>query len=266
MTSLHKVYRQLPRVCLSDLSTGGTTAKPFRLLHVLLKKIMAESMLANLIGEPIASAVKDGVKTLADELIRNAVSADLQIPLLSSKVFNDLNAMKKEFGSGVCTLVAIANMTGADMRIVRLQDFHGHTWKYPPPPSIGPGQVGVFLHGKTKLAAKGSKCACIYTAKVPNGKDMFVRLAFDSGFNRFNHRRVHTDAQYNDNNWPELTSEDAESSVSVKTFPEKADDIKGKLEIKGTIGQSYSPICQFYVGYPSEIIAERKKLEIEHSK
>lgn len=224
---------------------------------------MAESTLANLIGEPVPPAVKDGVKAFSDQLIKNAVLADMQIPQLSSQVFNDLNSMKKEFGTGVCTLVAIANMTGADMRIVRLQDFHGHIWKYPPPPSIGPGQVGVFLHGKTKLATKGSKCACIYKAKVPNEQEIFVRLAFDSGFNRFNHRRVHADAQFDDKNWPELSSEDEGSSVSVKTFPETADDITGKLEIKGTIGQSYSPICQFYVGYPSEVIEECKKKEIE---
>ena len=215
----------------------------------------------NLIGKPISSVPAGAGQTVKDHLVQKAVYADLQIPQLSNRVFNDLNLMKKEFGSGVCTLVAIANVTGADLTIVRLEDFHGHAWKYPPPASIGPGQVGVFLHGKTKLATKGSKAACIYMAKVPNGSDIFVRLAFDSGIVRFYNRLVHTDAQIIDKDWPELKREDGNSSVSVKTFPREANEDDAKVEIKGTIGQSYSPICQFYVCYLPQIIAERKELE-----
>lgn len=181
--------------------------------------------ITSLVGKPISESVTS--------IIKKAILADQEIPQLSSQVFNDLNAMKKEFGLGVCTLVSIANMTGADMRAVRQQDFEGHTWKYPPPPSIGPGQVGVFLHGKTKLSAGGSKAAVVYTAKLPNGKEMYVLLAFDSPFHRVCDRGVYVDAK-NEDNWPQLEKEwkkakksisEGERSIYARTFsPKRAED------------------------------------------
>ena len=252
--------------------------------------------ITSLVGKPISESVTS--------IIKKAILADQEIPQLSSQVFNDLNAMKKEFGLGVCTLVSIANMTGADMRAVRQQDFEGHTWKYPPPPSIGPGQVGVFLHGKTKLSAGGSKGAVVYTAKLPNGKEMYVLLAFDSPFHRVCDRGVYVDAK-NEDDWPKLEKEwkvakksisQGERSIYARTFsPKRAEDgettyygwprtfsqrraedgeklgtdrkkletesDEGKLEIRATIGQTYSPICQFIIGYPPELLEKFKEKE-----
>lgn len=195
---------------------------------------MAEALAATAVTGAITSLVGNPISENVTSIIKKAIFADQQIPLLSSEVFNDLNAMKKEFGLGVCTLVSIANMTGADMRAVRQQDFEGHTWKYPPPPSIGPGQVGVFLHGKTKLSAGGSKAAVVYTAKLPNGKDMYVLLAFDSPFHRVCDRGVYVDAK-NEDDWPQLEKEwkiakkstsGGERSIYARTFsPKRAEDI-----------------------------------------
>ena len=257
--------------------------------HGNIKVTMAEALattaattavtgaITSLVGKPISESVTS--------IIKKAILADQEIPQLSSQVFNDLNAMKKEFGLGVCTLVSIANMTGADMRAVRQQDFEGHTWKYPPPPSIGPGQVGVFLHGKMKLSAGGSKGAVVYTAKLPNGKEMYVLLAFDSPFHRVCDRGVYVDAK-NEDDWPKLEKEwkvakksisQGERSIYARTFsPKRAEDgeklgtdrkkletesDEGKLEIRATIGQTYSPICQFIIGYPPELLEKFKEKE-----
>ena len=52
--------------------------KPFRLLHGLLKRITAGLFAVGVV------AISAGAKTFTDQVIKNAVSADLQIRQLSN--------------------------------------------------------------------------------------------------------------------------------------------------------------------------------------
>ena len=136
---------------------------------------------------------KIGVQDVTKELVKMALLAEEYTPQLSSQAISDLNEMKKEFGIGVATSVSIANSTGADMRIIAVQDYHGHVWKYPPPPNIGPGQVGVFLHTKTKGGMYGSKAAIVYRVANPDSVKMDVLLAFDAGWDRRKDRHIYVE-------------------------------------------------------------------------
>jgi len=192
-------------------------------------------------------------KSIGQPLLKKAISADEQVPQLSSQAFNDLNKMKKEYGWGVCTLVSIANRTGAEMTLQCQRDFEGHTWKYPLPTTIESGQVGVFLHARKTFGTEGSKAALIYKVKQLNGKDMYVLLAFASSIYPWHNRFVYTDVKV-ENNWPKEELKTGEHSISTKTDEEK-------LEVRGTIGQSYSPICRFEIGYPAKLLEEKKREE-----
>jgi len=192
-------------------------------------------------------------KSIGQPLLKKAISANEQVPQLSSQAFNDLNKMKKEYGWGVCTLVSIANRTGAEMTVEYQKDFEGHTWKYPLPTTIESGQVGVFLHAGKTFGKEGSKAALIYKVKQLTGKDMYVLLAFASSIYPWHNRFVYTDAKV-ENNWPKEELKTGEHSISTKTDEEK-------LEVRGTIGQSYSPICRFEIGYPAKLLEERRREE-----
>ena len=146
---------------------------------------------ASLIGSPVAKKIQEQFEDKAIQLGKIALLAEEVTPQLSSQALNDLNKMKKESGRGVSTMISIANSTGADMRIVNIYDYHGHVGKYPPPPNIGPGQVGVFLHTKTAGAMYGTKAAIIYRVIDLDKKEKDVLMAFDAGFRRTKDRKVY---------------------------------------------------------------------------
>ena len=158
-------------------------------------------------------------KSIGQPLLKKAISANEQVPQLSSQAFNDLNKMKKEYGWGVCTLVSIANRTGAEMTVENQKDFEGHTWKYPLPATIESGQVGVFLHAGKTFGTKGSKAALIYKVKQLTGKDMYVLLAFATSNCPWHNHFVYTDAKV-ENNWPKEELKTGEHSISTKTDEE----------------------------------------------
>ena len=221
------------------------------------------SAVVNVVGLSVGDMVTEG-----EGLLNKAVLADQIIPHLRSQVLDNLNAMRTEFGNGVCTMISIANLTGADMKLVRVKNFHGSpSRKFPPPSSIGPGQVGAFIHGKAKLATTGSKAAVIYTAETASGENMYVLLAFDSSFIIHKDRHVYTDVK-NEDNWPRIELPwETESKLIGKgqasvyrTYPRSMNTPdEDQLQVKGRIEQQYSPLCQFQVGYPPKPIANNLK-------
>lgn len=111
---------------------------------------------------------------------------------------------------------------------------------------------------------------------------MYVLLAFSTSFHRSHERTVYTDAKF-ENSWPTWSQLErewetaqksigkGEHSISTSTFPRYAKTDVEKLEIRGTIGQSYSPVCQFDIGYTAKFLEnerekERKRTEEKKSK
>ena len=133
------------------------------------------------------------------------------------------------------------------MHIVKTIDYHGHLWKYPPPqPNIGPCQVDVFLHVKTRGLMKGSKGVIVYSAKHPRAREKNVYLGFDAGFMKKDCKVLVTIGK-------EITREELRGSEGFN----KA--LVNDLEVIAIIGQNYCPICHFFVGYTPEILSEEMK-------
>lgn len=141
------------------------------------------------------------------------------------------------------------------MRIVSTTDYHGHLWKYPPPPNIGPGQVGVFMHVKTRAAMSGSKGYVTYKAKNPHGVDSNVHLGFDAGYMN-QQRRVHAVIGDDDKSLKDFRRDLAEGKGFNKVE-------RDGIEVLATIGQNYCPVCHFFIGYSPELLSEEmKKLKL----
>ena len=221
--------------------------------------IAGASAMATLLGTSIGNVFLGEIEDITKALTKNALLAEEKTAELSSKAINDLNQMKKEEGAGVSTLISIANSTGADMRIVKVHDYQGHVGKYPPPPNIGPGQVGVFLHTKTAMSMQGNEAVIIYRVITPENKKNDVMMGFDVSFNRLRDRKVYVDIA-DVNEWTSTTNWKTVRST-MSTGADKNSCVKdlAGLEARGSIGQNYSPICQFYIGYEPELLEEHRK-------
>ena len=216
--------------------------------------------ITNLIGDPLGDRAQGWAEdqsranVVSQDLMKTALRAEDQTLKLNLEVTRSLNQMKRECGLaalGLSTSVSIANRTGADMQQITSHDYHGGMGRYPPPQTIGPGQIGIFLHAKA-FGFHGSKAAIVYRVVTPKKQKKDVLLAFDVGWRLQRRRHVHVEIQDTEFYIPELFTPSGVKSLRYKIAHgdqniEKATNMG--LEVRGTIGQAYSPLCEFTIKY-----------------
>jgi hypothetical protein len=118
-----------------------------------------------------------GTAVSGANLAATAKLAAAQIKTNLSSAQTMLANMKNNYGSGVSTLITIANGTGANMTHLGGYDWHGKAYSSAPG-TIGPGQIGIFLHVHTSGAATGSEGCLTYTLTAPDGAIVSTLLGY----------------------------------------------------------------------------------------
>jgi hypothetical protein len=206
--------------------------------------------------DPATATVVGATITAVGSLIQTGLSAKAQVTQLSSTAANDGNSMKSEYGTGVSTLITISNGTGADLVLTDSgsADYSGHVWKYPVPTSIGPGQIGVFLHVKTSGVARGSVGALVYRFTGPNGQTYDAYFGWENPYSGDNSVYVEARESGHWGNPGGRGTQQATLDWMYDNCLEKASSRTSQSSWDGvqavaSIGQDSSPFCNFEVLY-----------------
>lgn len=221
----------------------------------------ATGTISTLIGEPIGSWEQGWGE---DETRANVITQDLKTTArkaeekslqLNLQVISSLNGMKRENGFGASASVSITNCTGANMKLQRVHNYHGHIGRYPVESIIGPGQIAMFLHTKTKFSCYGSKAILVYRVVTPRKRKKDVLLAFDVSWNPQRRRHVHVEIETIDHYNDVILSQSRhqnQDTLRERIARGEQNIVKAEcagLKVKGHIGQAYNPICRFTIEY-----------------
>jgi hypothetical protein len=153
-----------------------------------------------------------------------------------------VNAMKEEYGTGVCTLVRIYNATGDSLKYVVDHDWHGNIWKYPYDDIILNGQWSCFLHAHTYMGNYGT-CAALILRDAVVAQDVF--LGWQSPQYAVNQVYVETQGL---NHWPAVGSWSYMQHLLDKASGSTTHTL-GKRTVTAHSGAAYSPVVDFVVAH-----------------
>jgi hypothetical protein len=192
---------------------------------------------------------------IIQDLKTTAHTAEKQKFELNSRIIASLDEMKRENGFGLSTSVIITNCTGADMRLIKKYNYHGHIGRYPLETIIGPGQTAVFIHKKTSFSLYGSKAAFVYRVVTRTKQKKDILLAFNVSLrppsrNRHRLRCAHVEIE----NVGHYSTDEESRRLRERIVNNSNREVgKAGLMVEGNIGESYSPVCQFTVKYDSTL-------------
>ena len=199
----------------------------------------------------MSGQILGAVGAVGGAVVSLAVAGDQNEGLIEAAkqtALDALDLMKQDYGNGISTQLAVANATGGSMAMMRYVDFHGHVNKYPAPPIVGPGQIGVFLHVHSSGAMVGSAGCMIYRTKDSDGGDHDVIFAWEIPYAGANKVFV---AVTPINSWPSdddiynAMNNAAQQSAAATSSNAKATN----LMAAGAIGMGTTARCTFSTGY-----------------
>lgn len=210
-------------------------------------------------NEGTGTIIGAAIETAGNTILGIAGLAKNQVVELSSASLTDLNKMKSEYGTGVSTLISVENATGAYIDLVDSRlEVSGHLWKYPVPPTLGPGQIGVFLHVRSTDASRGSIGSVVYRIKGPDKKTFDAYLGWN---NPYDHNlfpvAIYCELKPSGHWSGQMGGSGSEQKAMDWMTDNKLWDAKeskshlvlDRCELSGSIGNYTSPVCQFHLGY-----------------
>lgn len=131
--------------------------------------LVAGAGIAGLIPRPAwAQPSVVGTAVSGANLAATARLAAAQIVANFATAQQAVGLLKSNYGLGVSALITIGNGTGANMTLEQSYDWHGKPYR-PAPSTIGPGQIGIFLHVHTSGTFGSSEGCLVYSLTAPDG-------------------------------------------------------------------------------------------------